>query len=368
MAGSYHQVEKTRLGLEWLMIAPIKGFSDGAAIIAFLLLIGGAFQVIQETGIVEFAIRRTTAALASKPFLEILVIPAMTTLFLLGGAVFGMSEETIPFILIFVPLAISLGYDSIVGVSIPFLGAAAGFAAAFFNPFTVGIAQGLAEVPLYSGLGYRVFTFVVGTAVMIAWVMVYAAKVKKNPQSSLVHKIDRERDLSAFQQGAVAEPFTGSPRHRAAAFPRQQRPPGLGHPREGLVHRRDRRPFPGDGHFDGPLRRPRQRQDRQGFRGRRQGHGGRRPDHRLLAGPTDRITREGQVLDALLRYSSRSISGLPSVVAAQLMFLLAVRDQLLHPFRRRPGGALHAGLGAARRPRRHHPTRPRSTPSSSASS
>ncbi len=126
------------------MIAPIKGFSDGAAIIAFLLLIGGAFQVIQETGIVEFAIRRTTAALTSKPFLEILVIPVMMTLFSLGGAVFGMSEETIPFILIFVPLAISLGYDSIVGVSIPFLGAAAGFAAAFFNPFTVGIAQGLA--------------------------------------------------------------------------------------------------------------------------------------------------------------------------------------------------------------------------------
>ena len=75
--------------------------------------------------------------------------------FSLAGITFGMCEETIPFILIFIPLAMSLGYDSIVGVAIPFLGAAAGFAAACFNPFTVGIAQGLSNLPLYSGLAYR---------------------------------------------------------------------------------------------------------------------------------------------------------------------------------------------------------------------
>lgn len=72
------------------------------------------------------------------------MIPALMILFSLGGSRLGMAEEVIPFVLILVPLALSLGYDSIVGVSIPFLGAAAGFAAAFFNPFTVGIAQGLA--------------------------------------------------------------------------------------------------------------------------------------------------------------------------------------------------------------------------------
>ncbi len=92
------------------------------------------------------------------------MIPVLMILFSLGGSVFGMAEEIIPFVLIFVPLAISLGYDSIVGVAIPFLGAAAGFAAAFFNPFTVGVAQGLAGLPLYSGLGTRLIAWIIEPA------------------------------------------------------------------------------------------------------------------------------------------------------------------------------------------------------------
>lgn len=206
--GTYQQIEKVRLGPQWLMIAPIKGFADGAMIISFLFLIGGAFNVIQETGIIHFAIRRLTVALRSRPWLEKLLIPVMMIVFSLGGSIFGMGEETIPFILIFVPLALSLGYDSIVGMSIPFLGAAAGFAAAFFNPFTVGIAQGLAGLPLYSGFGYRVATWCIGTAVMIAWVMVYAARVKKNPQLSIVYELDRSRDLSAWKTDGEVEPWT----------------------------------------------------------------------------------------------------------------------------------------------------------------
>ncbi|MBV9492981.1 MAG: putative basic amino acid antiporter YfcC [Acidobacteria bacterium] len=215
MPGTYQQTEKVRLGPQWLMIAPIKGFADGAMIISFLFLIGGAFNVIQETGIIHFGIRRLTLALRSRPWLEKLLIPVMMIVFSLGGSIFGMGEETIPFILIFVPLALSLGYDSIVGVSIPFLGAAAGFAAAFFNPFTVGIAQGLAGLPLYSGFGYRVATWFIGTAVMIAWVMVYAARVKKNPQSSIVYELDRSRDLSAWKTDGEAEPWT---KRRAAVL------------------------------------------------------------------------------------------------------------------------------------------------------
>jgi uncharacterized ion transporter superfamily protein YfcC len=95
-----------------------------------------------------------------------------------------MSEEVIPFVIIFIPLARRLGYDSIVGVAIPFLGAAAGFAAAFFNPFTVGIAQSIAGIPLYSGLGYRLLTWVIGTAVMIAYVMWHARRVKRTRSSA----------------------------------------------------------------------------------------------------------------------------------------------------------------------------------------
>ena len=213
--GTFEDLPKERLGAQWILIAPIRGFADGALIIAFILLIGGAFSVIQATGTVHFAIRRITTLLAARPHLEKLVIPVMMTLFSLGGSVFGMAEETIPFILIFIPLALTLGYDSIVGLSIPFLGAAAGFAAAFFNPFTVGIAQGLSELPLYSGLGYRLLTWAIATAVMIAWVMVYAAKVRKSPRLSPVYEIDRARDMSDWAVDGEPEPWT---RRRAAVL------------------------------------------------------------------------------------------------------------------------------------------------------
>lgn len=208
VSGTYQRVDKVYLGPQWLVIAPIRGFVDGAQIIAFLLLIGGAFSVIQDTGTFHFAIRRLTATLTARPRLERLLIPVMMVLFSLGGSIFGMGEETIPFVLVFVPLAMSLGYDSIVGVSIPFLGAAAGFAAAFFNPFTVGIAQGLSDLPLYSGLGYRLLTWFIGTGVMIAWVMAYAARVKRHPESSPVFQLDRLRDRAGFPGDDDTEPWT----------------------------------------------------------------------------------------------------------------------------------------------------------------
>ena len=205
--GTYREVAKVWLGPQWLVVAPLRGFLDGALIIAFLFAIGGAFGVVQAGGTIEFAIRKLTAALAARPFLEKLVIPVLMCVFSLAGSVFGMSEEVIPFVVICIPLALSLGYDSIVGVAIPFLGAAAGFGAAFFNPFTVGIAQGLVGLPLYSGLGYRVATWFVTTGVMVAWVMAYAARVKRRPETSPVRDLDLARERGAAAGGAD-EPWT----------------------------------------------------------------------------------------------------------------------------------------------------------------
>lgn len=201
--GTYHQVPKVMLGLQALLLAPIKGFLDGSLLICFLLVIGGTFAVFQETGAVESGIRGLTDALAKRPALESLVIPVLMSVFSLAGGIFGMAEEVIPFVIIFIPLARRLGYDSIVGVSIPFLGAAAGFAAAFFNPFTVGIAQSIAGLPLYSGLTYRLVTWVVGTAVVIAYVMAYARRIKRDPSLSPVQDLDRERE-DAYQEHAGA--------------------------------------------------------------------------------------------------------------------------------------------------------------------
>jgi uncharacterized ion transporter superfamily protein YfcC len=194
VAGTYREVPKVYLGPEAVLESPIRGFIDAALLVCFLLVIGGSFGIFQETGAVEFGIRQLVAVIARRPHLESLLIPALMIVFSLAGSIFGMAEEVIPFIIIFIPLARRLGYDSIVGVSIPFLGAAAGFAAAFFNPFTVGIAQSIAGLPLYSGLIYRLVTWVVGTAVMIAYVMWYARRVKADPGISPVRDLDLARE------------------------------------------------------------------------------------------------------------------------------------------------------------------------------
>lgn len=204
VAGTFHAAPKPAVGPEILLLAPVKGFEDGIEIIAFLFVIGGAFAVILKTGALEAGIQRLSALFARRPSLRRLVIPVLMTVFSGAGAVFGMCEETIPFVLIFIPLALSLGYDSIVGVAIPFLGAAAGFAAAFLNPFTVGMAQSVSKIPLYSGMEYRLVLWVLGTAVVVAYVMVYAERVRRRPELSPVRDIDQARDLHGLDR---AEPL-----------------------------------------------------------------------------------------------------------------------------------------------------------------
>ncbi|GAB2874975.1 YfcC family protein [Pseudoduganella ginsengisoli] len=188
---SFRNVPSVPQGLDALLMAPIKGFAEAAPIIAFVLVVGGAFGVLQKTGAIEAMIHAVARKHATSPLARALFLPLFITLFSLGGATFGMNEEAIPFVLIFVPLALALGYDSIVGVSIPFLGSQVGFAAAFLNPFNVGVAQGIAGVPLFSGMGYRLVVWFLATALTIAFLMWYAARVRRTPEYSPTFALDQ---------------------------------------------------------------------------------------------------------------------------------------------------------------------------------
>lgn len=117
--------------------------------------------------------------------------------FAIGGATFGMAEERIPFMLILIPLAIRIGYDSMIGAAVVILGSVSGFTAAFFNPFTVGIAQGIAQIPLFSGLGFRLVMWVIMVGITIAWVMLKAKKVKKDREAGLIP--EEQLDLEDFE-------------------------------------------------------------------------------------------------------------------------------------------------------------------------
>ncbi|MGV7209420.1 YfcC family protein [Oxalobacteraceae bacterium A2-2] len=190
---TFHYVDSKPQGLAALMMAPIKGFHEAALIIGFVLIVGGVFAVLQKTEAIDSLIKSLARAHQHSRFVRAALIPVFVTMFSLGGATFGMNEEAIPFILIFVPLALALGYDTIVGVSIPFLGSQVGFSAAFLNPFNVGIAQGIAGVPVFSGIGYRVLVWFIATAVTIVFLMWYAARVKRDPSFSPTYALDLEK-------------------------------------------------------------------------------------------------------------------------------------------------------------------------------
>jgi uncharacterized ion transporter superfamily protein YfcC len=207
--GSFTYAPSEPQGLGAIFTAPVKGFMQAAHIIVFVFIIGGAFSVVQKTGAIAVGVRRVAYTFANKPHLQKFFIPSTMLLFSIGGTIFGMSEETMPFVLIFIPLAISLGYDSLVGTAIPFLGAAAGFAGATLNPFTVGIAQGIAELPLYSGLEYRIVVWIISTAGMATFVMLYASKIRKNPALSSVADIDQQRKHDFHLDEAEGVHFTG---------------------------------------------------------------------------------------------------------------------------------------------------------------
>ncbi len=218
---SYHVVDNVPQGIGAILKAPISGFIKAANIIAFILIVGGAFFVIQKTGAIDAFIKMIAFRHQRSAALRAMFIPAMMTVFSLLGAAYGMSEEVIPFILIFVPLSISLGYDSIVGVAIPFVGAGAGFAGAFLNPFTVGIAQGIAGLPPFSGMEYRLLVWVITTAAVILFVMFYSRKIRKNPQKSPVYELDgywRERQTDQNSDNLFNETLSKSHKAILALF------------------------------------------------------------------------------------------------------------------------------------------------------
>lgn len=187
---TFHAVEQSPATLMSFLTAVPRGLQGSAQIIFFIFIIGGAFAVLQETRAIEAGIGELIQIMKGK---TIVIIPILMVLFSLGGAIFGMSEETIPFIPIFVSLCVAMGYDSLTGTAIVFCGAGAGFAGAFINPFTLQVAQGIAGLPLLSGMRFRVAMYLVLVAVAVAYVMRYAAKVKEDPLRSPMYSFDRER-------------------------------------------------------------------------------------------------------------------------------------------------------------------------------
>ena len=167
----------------------VTGDRSGSAVglCALILVIGGSFGIIMKTGAIDAGIY---AFIRKTKGLERFALPLFFILFSVGGATFGMAEECIPFAMIMVPFVIALGYDSIVAVTVTYVASQVGNAVSWMSPFSVAVAQGIAGVPVLSGATFRLIMWVVVTLASAGFMMVYAERVRKNPQHSVVYAGD----------------------------------------------------------------------------------------------------------------------------------------------------------------------------------
>ncbi|MBS4192685.1 YfcC family protein [Bacillus sp. FJAT-49705] len=180
---SYQQIDSSPAGLLDIFLAIQEGMISSAPLIFLVLIIGGSFAVIESTGAIDAMILKTIEKTKNK---EILLITVVCILFSAFGALGIIVNAVIAFIPIGIILARSMKMDAIVGVSIIYLGAYAGFNTAFLDPLTTGTAQQIAQLPLFSGIGYRIVIYITILITTIAYIAYYANKIKNDPSKSVL--------------------------------------------------------------------------------------------------------------------------------------------------------------------------------------
>jgi uncharacterized ion transporter superfamily protein YfcC len=235
--GSYHRVEQNpqRIIVDSLL-APINGLygiesaEDGSVsvwnsgelfgaidVALFILVIGGFLGVTMKTGAIQNGITRIVDRLRGR---ESWMIPILMIVFAIGGTTYGMAEESLAFYALIITVMIAAGYDSLVGASILLLGCGIGVLGSTINPFATGIASGFAGTSIQEGIVGRLIILVVGTAIGIAFVMRYAAKVRADPSASLVYsmKAENEAQFKAEANESGGATLTGSQKVVLALF------------------------------------------------------------------------------------------------------------------------------------------------------
>lgn len=188
VSGSYERTEPPDYPVWRWFTAPVEVlFAPGnvtvITIILFLIFVGGAFTILEQGGILEEGLRALVATLGNRRYL---LMAALILLFMLFASLLGIYEAMVPLIVFIVPLAHILGWDSLVGLGMSLLPLAFGFAAGVFNPFTIGVAQSIADLPLFSGSWLRAIFFVVTYGIVLLFVRGYAKRLDADPRRSLV--------------------------------------------------------------------------------------------------------------------------------------------------------------------------------------
>ena len=192
-AGSYHRIASNPLNPLLIPSAIYTGIVKSASTITFMLIIGGAFEVITSTGALTALCKKLSKTFSKHKYA---VIPVFLTLFSIFGFTMGMSSEVMIFVPIGITLALFLGLDKVTGTAMIALGAAVGFTAGILNPFNVGVAQDIAELPLFSGMAYRIVILVILLVATSAYIIIYAKKVAANPEKSVIYGIQENTEYT----------------------------------------------------------------------------------------------------------------------------------------------------------------------------
>lgn len=186
--GTYHLIDKSPVGPFQMIRAIYSGMVDAGPIIFFVFISFSSIGLIISSGAFNGLVAFLLRILKGKT--RTIIIPIFITIIGVASSTIGLFEEWMPFIPVFVGISIAMGYDAIVGLAIVALGAGLGYSGAVMNPFTVGMAQSIAEVPQFSGVGFRIFCHLSMIIVASILTIKYALKVEADPTASLVYGDD----------------------------------------------------------------------------------------------------------------------------------------------------------------------------------
>jgi uncharacterized ion transporter superfamily protein YfcC len=193
--GTYAPVPEARILMPWELLTVVpRALADAQDIIFFVLIVGGSIRVLRETGTIDAVLGAILRRVGHSPALLIAVGMAACAA---GSATLGVAEEYIPFTLVLIALCVAMRMDAVAAVAIMVCGYSIGYGVAALNPFTVLVAQRVAELPPASGLGFRLALFLPFVAIGAHHVWRYARRVQADPGASLVH------DIAAAQHEAA---------------------------------------------------------------------------------------------------------------------------------------------------------------------
>lgn len=203
VADTYHTIEQQPVGFMDLVTAIPDGLKRAAGIVFLTFMVGGCMGLIKRAGLIDMGVLNLNRAVGDKGFL---VIPILISVFSGLAAFIGVPELSLAYLPVLLPLFYRLGYDGMTATAVSLLGPCMGFTFGLTIPGSVGVGQDIAQLPIFSGSGFRAVVLVIVVAIAIIYTMRYAAKIKANPEKSLTYDTDQEmRAIIAAEDAAKGD-------------------------------------------------------------------------------------------------------------------------------------------------------------------